>query len=84
MLRQRHAEREDHQQVQVRVLLDRRPAARRAEQVLAADGRGEGELSARLKDYMDRGALVPDETIIDTLLKAMKGKKGVDLFVSRN
>lgn len=33
---------------------------------------------------MDRGALVPDETIIDTLLKAMKGKKGVDLFVSRN
>ena len=77
MLRQRHAEREDYQQVQVRVLLHRRPAARRAQPVRAAHARGEGELSARLKDFMDRGALVPDETIIDTLLKAMKGKKGV-------
>ena len=32
----------------------------------------------KLREYMDRGALVPEELVIDVLVKNMKGKSDVD------
>lgn len=83
MFGQRNTERENDQSIQVHLHGRGRPLQGRDKEVRLFQVRG-GELSKKVKEFTDKGLLVPDEIVFDELMKMVKVKADVTSLLPRN